>query len=75
VTTIFLGTFATWQAFEGDWNKVLNNHDIATFHAADDKNNDELMQDVSQVADKHSMWLFGTTHRFKFKKGVQGSVR
>ena len=57
-----LGTFALWQAFQADWEKVLSNHNIGMFHATDDKHNYALMDDIYRVIDKHDMRLFGTTH-------------
>ncbi len=57
-----LATFDTWQALTKDWVTVLANHGIETFHSANDKNNDLLMQDIYRVIDKYPMWMFGTTH-------------
>jgi hypothetical protein len=57
-----LAAFDTWQALEKDWTKILANHNIETFHASDDKNNELLMQDIYLAIDKHPMWMFGTTH-------------
>jgi hypothetical protein len=58
-----LATFDTWQALTKNWIEVLANQNIKTFHAADDKNNELLMQDIYRAIDKHPMlWMFGTTH-------------
>jgi hypothetical protein len=57
-----LATFDTWQALTKDWITVIANHNIEMFHAADDKNNELLMQDIYRAIDKYPVWMFGTTH-------------
>jgi hypothetical protein len=59
-----LAKFETWQALMKDWIAMLGSHHITMFHAANDKANDALMQDIFRIVDKYPMIrLFGSTHR------------
>jgi hypothetical protein len=63
-----LATFEIWQSLNAEWTAILANHFVETFHAANDKANDALMQAIFRAVDKHSMWLFGTTHSAEHSK-------
>ena len=63
-----LATFETWQALNADWAKILANHFVETFHAVNDKANLPLMEAIYRAVDRHSIWLFGITHRTEHSK-------